>query len=133
MLYKLAGKGWPLPLGCVTSNRRSFLSIYNLISFIEVCIVHPNAANQVFLVSDGQDVSTRTLIEQLANVQGRKAPMLPIPIGLLKIAGRLTGKATMVDRLVESLQVDVDKNKRMLDWTPPYSMEQSLTLMRKSL
>ncbi|WP_428795106.1 UDP-glucose 4-epimerase family protein [Vibrio nomapromontoriensis] len=132
-LYKLAGKGWPLPLGCVTENRRSLVSVYNLLSFIEVCLEHPNAANQVFLVSDGQDVSTRTLIELLASAQGRKVLMLPVPMSLFKLVGRLTGKSAVIERLAGSLQVDIHKNERMLDWTPPFSMEQSLALMSKSL
>ncbi|WP_240207199.1 SDR family oxidoreductase [Vibrio sp. CyArs1] len=133
MLYKLAGKGWPLPLGCASENRRSLISIDNLISLIEVCLEHPKAANQIFLASDGRDVSTRTLIELLASSQGRKVLMVPIPVSLFKLVGRFAGKSAVIDRLFGSLQVDIEKNARVLDWTPPFSMEHSLAQMRKRL
>ncbi|MFA0441888.1 NAD-dependent epimerase/dehydratase family protein [Vibrio sp. 10N.222.51.C12] len=132
-LYKLAGKGWPLPLGCITDNRRSLVSVYNLLNFIEVCLVHPSAGNQVFHVSDGQDVSTRKLVELLASAQDKKILMLPVPIVLFELAGRLTGRLAVIERLTSSLQVDIHKNERMLNWTPPFTIEQSLTLMGKNL
>ncbi|WP_234495048.1 UDP-glucose 4-epimerase family protein [Vibrio maritimus] len=132
-LYKLAGKGFPLPLGCMDSNRRSLVSIYNLVDFIITCIETPNAANQVFLVSDGEDVSTRRLVEILARAQGKSPWMVPIPLIAFELLGKLTGKAAVIERLTGSLQVDIQKNQHMLNWLPPYTMEQSLQLMLDEL
>ncbi|NOH29061.1 NAD-dependent epimerase/dehydratase family protein [Vibrio mediterranei] len=132
-LFKLAGKGIPLPLGCINTNARSLVSIYNLVNFIETCSCDPNAANQTFLVSDGEDVSTRDLVEKLASVQGKSARMIPIPLSLFKLLGKVTGKSAAIDRLAGSLQVDIQKNQRVLNWEPPYTMQQSLERMMDEL
>lgn len=132
-LFKLAGKGIPLPLGGINRNARSLVSLYNLVDFIETCAINPNAANQTFLVSDGEDVSTRELVEKLAAVQGKSPWMVPIPLALFQLLGKLTGKSAAIDRLAGSLQVDIQKNQRVLDWTPPYTMQQSLERMMDEL
>jgi nucleoside-diphosphate-sugar epimerase len=132
-LFKLAGNGIPLPLGCINTNARSLVSIYNLVDFIETCTCDINAANQTFLVSDGEDVSTRVLVEKLASVQGKSPWMVPIPLALFQLLGKVTGKSAAIDRLTGSLQVDIQKNQRVLNWTPPYTMQQSLERMMDEL
>ena len=57
-MIKVISKGLPLPLLQVTSNKRSFVSLYNLIDLIITSIDNPKAANETFLVSDGKDLST---------------------------------------------------------------------------
>ncbi|MDN3679434.1 SDR family oxidoreductase [Vibrio tapetis subsp. quintayensis] len=132
-LFKIAGKGLPLPLGCIDKNLRSMVSIYNFIDFINVCLMVPQAANQVFLVSDGEDISIRHLVERLANLQGKAPWMIPVPLRLFQLVGKLTGKTAVIDRLAGSLQVDIQKNQRMLNWKPPYTMQQSLQRMMDEL
>ncbi|CAG7856734.1 UDP-glucose 4-epimerase [biofilm metagenome] len=111
----------PLPFGSI-NNKRSFLYIGNLVNFIVLCINHPKAANQVFLVSDGCDVSTPELLINCAAALGIKARLLSIPQSFLKICATLLGKSEQAQRLCGSLQVDINKSCQVLGWKPPVSM-----------
>ncbi len=124
-LINLVYRGFPLPLASV-KNSRSFIYVGNLVSAIIVCVDHPAAANQTFLVSDREDVSTPELIRRIAYALGRPARLFPFPPSLLYLAGRITGQLETVDRLLNSLVIDSSKICRELNWTPPYSMEQGL-------
>ena len=119
-------KGIPLPLGCVTANRRSFVAIDNLIDFIVTCIKHPKAANQIFLVSDGHDVSTSQLLRGMASALNRKVLLVPIPTSWLAGSAKLLGVAEAAQRLLQSLQVDIKKNGELLGWAPPISFDDGL-------
>ena len=123
-LFNLVTKKLPLPFGAIKSNRRSLVSVYNLVDLIDTCITHPNAANQTFLVSDDDDVSTTEMVKLMAKVQDVKPWLLPIPVWMLKLLGKMTGKSDMISRLTDSLQVDITHTKETLSWTPPYSVEQ---------
>ena len=118
--------GIPLPLACVTVNRRSFVAIDNLIDFIVVCLKHPKAANQIFLVSDGHDVSTAALLRGMASAMNRKALLLPIPVRWLAGGAKLFGMNEIAQRLLQNLQVDIVKNEVLLGWVPPLSLDQGL-------
>lgn len=124
-LINLANKSVPLPFGAV-NNHRSMVYVGNLVSFIIHCIQHPMAANQTFLVSDGEDVSLRNLVTYIRLCFGRSPRLLPVPVGLFKLAGALTGKRGVVDRLVGDLQVDSSKARSLLGWAPPYTVEQGI-------
>lgn len=124
-LIKLLAKALPLPFGAV-NNKRSMVYVENLVDLIIRCIDHPNAANQTFLVSDGEDLSLKSLITYIRKAMGKPALLLPVPVGLFKLAGKLTGKSGVVDRLVGDLQVDSSKACELLDWTPPYTVEQGI-------
>lgn len=124
-LIRLIKRGIFLPLGSI-KNKRSFIYIGNLVDAIIKCIEHPDAANQTFLVSDGQDVSTPDLIRMLAKSMGKKARLFPCPVSLLKMIGKITGKSDEIERLVSSLRIDSAKICRELNWTPPFTMEQGL-------
>jgi nucleoside-diphosphate-sugar epimerase len=119
-------KGIPLPLGCVTANRRSFVAIDNLIDFIVTCIKHPKAANQIFLVSDGHDVSTAHLLRGMGIALNRKVLLVPIPISWLAGSAKLLGATEAAHRLLQSLQVDIEKNEELLGWAPPVSFDDGL-------
>lgn len=118
-------KGVPLPFGAI-DNRRSLVSIDNLIDLISVCIEHLAAANQTFLVSDGEDVSTTQLLRKIAQALGKKPSLLPVPSFLLEAGASLLGKKSLSQRLCGSLQVDITKNRELLGWTPPVSLDQAL-------
>ena len=124
-LLKLSNLAVPLPFG-VVHNNRSMVYVENLVDFIIRCIDHPKAANQTFLVSDGEDLSLKSLITYIRKAMGKSALLLPVPVGLFKLVGKLTGKSGVVDRLVGDLQVDSSKARELLDWTPPYSVEQGI-------
>ncbi len=114
-------RGIPLPLGSI-ENRRSLIYLENLTDAISVCMTHRGAAGMTFLVSDGEDVSTPELVRRLAAALGRPARLVPCPPGLLRVAGRLTGRSAAVDRLVGSLTVDSSRIRRELGWKPPFTL-----------
>ncbi|MGN5172047.1 UDP-glucose 4-epimerase family protein [Aeromonas sp. 102P] len=122
-LMRLVAKGIPLPFGCITNNKRSLVSVDNLVDLIITCIDHPKAANQVFLVSDDHDVSTSEMVREMAISLGKATWQLPIPIWCYKLAGKLFNKSDVVDRLIGSLQVDISHTKETLDWAPPQTMQ----------
>lgn len=124
-MLKVLAKGIPLPLASV-NNLRSLIYVENLVDALIVCASHPAAAGQTYLVSDSEDISTPNLLRQLGVAMGHPARLFPCPPALLKLAGRLTGKGEQVERLLDSLQLDSNKIRRELDWTPPYTLEQGL-------
>ncbi|WP_444886375.1 UDP-glucose 4-epimerase family protein [Microbulbifer sp. JMSA008] len=125
-------KGIPLPLGSI-NNRRSLVSVYNLIDLITVCIEHPNARNQVFLVSDGLDMSITDLLRRLSRSLRCRALLIPVPASVLIFTLSLLGKRAVADRLCGSLQVDIGKTMNLLDWQPPVSVEEGLAKTAESL
>jgi len=126
-LMRAVQHGWPLPLGMV-NNKRSLLALDNLIDFIITCITHPQAANQTFVISDGQDLSSAELVLELARAAGVPARLLPVPLWALEWAGRLTGKGDAVQRLCGNLQIDSSKARKILDWKPIVSVQEGLRL-----
>ena len=124
-LIKLVGKGLPLPLGAI-HNQRSMIALDNLVDLIITCIDHPDAANEVFLASDGQDLSTTELLQGLAKAMGRSSRLLPIPGAVLSLAALTLGKKPVADRLLGSLQVDISKTQDLLNWTPPISVGEGI-------
>ena len=124
-LLKLSKLSVPLPFGLV-NNQRSMIYRENLVDFIIQCIDHPNAANQTFLISDGHDLSLSNLIRSIRKAMNKPAWLLPVPISLFKLAGKITGKTAVVDRLVGDLQVDSSKAQRLLGWKPPYTVEEGI-------
>ena len=128
-LLRAVRLGVPLPLGLATHNRRSFVSLNNLVDFIITCINHPNAANQTFLVSDNDDVSTADLLRRMAVALGVPARLIPVPLCVLNAGAELLSKADVVQRLLGNLQVDITKNKTLLGWMPPFTLQQGLKLM----
>lgn len=129
-MMRWIGKGVPLPLGAV-SNQRSLLALDNLISFILICLKHPKAANELFLLADGEDVSTSQLIKKLSHAMGKKARLLPIPVLLMKFVARLLGKKDVADRLFGNLQIDSSKARELLNWQPVVSIDEQFKNMVK--
>lgn len=126
-LMQMVARGWPLPLGAI-HNRRSLLHLGNFVDAIRVCVEHPAAGGQTFLLDDGEAVSTPDLIRALAAAMGRPARLLPVPVGVLELAGALMGKRAAVARLTGSLFVDNSAIRSRLGWTPPFTMQQGLDL-----
>jgi len=123
-MMRLAAMGIPLPFGSIKENRRSLVSVYNLVDLIVNCISHPNAANQTFLVSDDEDLSTAKMLKELSVALGKSGKMLSLPIKLFEVVGIITGKSAILSRLCSSLQVDISKTKQLLDWQPPVSVKE---------
>mgnify|MGYP001616970837 CR=1 FL=1 len=124
-LLDMVSKNIPLPLSLV-NNKRSMIYIGNLVDAIIECIEHPDAANQTFLVNDGQDVSTPELIRMIARAMGKKARLFPCPVSLLKMMAKIAGKSAEIERLINSLQIDSTKIRKTLNWIPPFTMEEGI-------
>jgi nucleoside-diphosphate-sugar epimerase len=124
-LMKWVRRGVPLPLGAV-HNKRSFVAVDNLVSFIIHCMDHPKAANEVFLISDGEDVSTTELLQKMARAFGKRTILLPVPVSLMTFVAGLLGKRDVAQRLCGSLQVDISKAREVLGWTPQVSLDEGL-------
>ena len=123
-LMNLVSKGVPLPFGCITQNKRSMVSVTNLVDLIITCIDHPKAANQVFLVSDDHDVSTSEMVREMAKALDKPTWQLPIPFWCYKLVGKLFNQSDVVDRLTGSLQVDISHTKEILSWKPPQTLQE---------
>ncbi|MBB1474358.1 SDR family oxidoreductase [Shewanella sp. SG41-3] len=123
-LLNLVSKGLPLPFGRINDNKRSLVSVKNLVDLIVTCIDHPKAVNQVFLVSDDNDVSTASMVQHMSQALGKSSRLLPVPLWCYRLVGKLTGKTDVVDRLIGSLQVDISHTKDTLGWVPPQTLEE---------
>ncbi|WP_306520493.1 NAD-dependent epimerase/dehydratase family protein [Rheinheimera sp.] len=126
-LLQLVQKPWPLPFGAV-HNQRSFVSVYNLCSLLALCAQHPKAANQLFLASDGDDVSTSTLFRQLKTLSGSRCLLVPVPQQLLRALLSFCGLGNLAVRLLDSLTVDISHTRQVLGWTPVYNLATGLRL-----
>lgn len=124
-LMRAVDRRLPLPLGAIR-NRRSLIYAGNLAHAIRSAIEHRDAAARLFMLADGEDVSTPALIEMLARALGRPALLVPVPVALLRLAGRLTGRQAAIERLCASLQVDASAIRQVLGWRPPFSLEQGI-------
>lgn len=124
-MIKLVQKGLPLPLGAI-HNKRSLVGIDNLVDLIIRCIDHPAAANQIFLASDGVDLSTTELLRSVAGAMGKPSRLVPVPAGVLQAGAGLLGKKAMAHRLLGSLQVDIKHTREVLGWGPPCTVEDGL-------
>ena len=124
-LLKVAEKNLPLPLGAI-NNQRSFVAIDNLVDLITTCIDHPDAANQTFLVSDDEDISTSNLLKKLTLAAGKKPWLLPVPVSLLKFLASIVGKQAAVERFSSSLTVDIEHTKNTLNWKPPITLDEGI-------
>lgn len=124
-IMKLAAKNLPLPLGAI-HNKRSLVALDNLVDLIVSCIDHPNAGNEIFLVSDDQDVSTTELLSKMVVAVGKTPKLVRVPMRLIQLGAILLGKKAVADRICGNLQVDISYTKKVLSWSPPITLEQGL-------
>ena len=124
-LMKLVSLRFPLPLGGVR-NQRSMLALGNLVDFIYTAINHPRAGNQLFLLAENLVISTPNLLSKLGVEMHKPILLISLPPEFLLWLGKLMGVHTIIQRLIESLQIDSSKARAMLDWLPPFSVDQSL-------
>ena len=124
-LCRLLKRGYPVPFGSI-GNLRSLVALDNLLHFIALCVVHPSAANQVFLVADGHDLSTCQLVAGLRQVLGQPARLVRVPVWILLAAGKLTGQSASIERVCSNLQVDITRARALLGWQPPLTVAEGL-------
>ena len=115
----------PLPLGAIY-NKRSLVSLDNLVDLIVKCLNHKEAANQIFIAGDGCDLSTTQLLRGIAKAYGVSSRLIPVPASVLVFVASFLGKRVLAQRLLGSLQVDISKTRDLLGWTPPLTVEEGL-------
>lgn len=134
-LIKLIKKSYPLPLASITENKRSLIALESLVDFILLCADYnkaPQAANEIFVISDGEDVSTSELFHRVAKAYGIKSRLFPFPVRLLRLGAIFLGKQDIVDRLSGSLQVNSSKARELLCWKPVVTMSEQLKKMAEA-
>lgn len=124
-MIKLVNTGLPLPLGAI-DNVRSFIYVRNLVDALLVCALRPQAVGRIYVVSDGEDISTPGLVAAIATMMNKPVRLLPVPPKLLSVLLKIVGKAGLFDKLAGSLQVDSSKIRNELDWHPPFTLHQGL-------
>lgn len=125
-LMRWVARGRPLPLGSIEHNRRSLVGLSNLVDLLLCCVTHPAAAGQVFLASDGEDLSTAELVRRMGRASGHEARLWPMPETVLRVAAGAVGRSGVVQRLCGSLQLDISHTRDTLAWTPPLSVDAEL-------
>jgi len=120
MIEKFINKGFPLPVGLI-NNKRSLIALDNIISFIELCIGHQNAANETFLVSDNQDLSTIEIVKLMGSFVGKRPRIIKLPLILLRVIFASLGKNKAGISLISNLQLDINPSLELLEWTPPFN------------
>lgn len=126
-LLQMINSGYPLPLGNI-HNKRSYIALDNLLEFIKICMTDIGAANQTFLVSDGEDLSTTELVRRICSIKGKKKFIFPLPHPVLLLIANLTGKRDSVQKLCGNLQIDSGKAKSLLHWQPKLTVNDALRL-----
>jgi nucleoside-diphosphate-sugar epimerase len=116
----------PLPFAGFDKNRRSLVAIENLIDLILKCLNHPAAANQTFLVSDGEDLSTENLVRKIGGALGKTTRLFYVPLTVCNLGAQVIKRRDMYQRLCDSLQVDIRKTEELLGWAPPISVDEAL-------
>lgn len=129
-LIKIAGTNLPLPFKGV-NNRRSFIYLGNLVDVIITCVVHPRAAGEIFMVSDGQDISTPDLIKIISSAIGKRARLFSLSPAFLKALAKIAGKTEEIEKLSGSLFIDIGKIRSLLAWKPPFTLEEGIKLTVK--
>jgi nucleoside-diphosphate-sugar epimerase len=124
-ILDLVARGIPLPLGRIR-NVRSMLAVSNLCDVIQISLEHPDAAGRTFLLADGADISTPRLVRMIGELMERPVRLLPVPEYLLRLGGKIFRRSNEVNRLCDSLQVDIEHTKNVLDWAPHSSLEDGM-------
>lgn len=131
LLVKLVSALPVLPFG-LANNLIDVISVNNLADLLVKCAEHPNAAGHTFLASDGETVSIKEFTNAIAKGLGKKVFQLPIPVGLMRLVGKVAGKSATMEQLFGNLEVDSSNTREILGWTPPFTMEQSMASLRKA-
>lgn len=125
-MMRWVARGVPLPFGAVVQNRRSLIALDNLVDLIVTCARRTPTSDELFLASDGEDLSTAELLRKLGRALDRPARLLPIPTVMLRALGAVTGRSAQMHRLLGSLQVDASDTRQRLGWSPPVSVDAAL-------
>jgi nucleoside-diphosphate-sugar epimerase len=93
---------------------------------LRTLLTHPGAPGQVWMASDGEDVSTPDLVRRSACAMHMLVRLLRVPASLLRAMGSAVGRRAEMARLCGSLTVDLSRTRERLGWSPPTSVEEGL-------
>lgn len=124
-LLKLVSKNLPLPFKNV-KNKRALVSLDNVVSFINECVVNDKSKNQLYLLADPERPSTEDMINAFATGMGIHAKIIYFPKIVLKLLLSVMGKAGIYDQLFGDLEVDACKSREQLHWTPPITLHEAM-------
>lgn len=127
-LIKLLKSGIPLPLKSI-NNRRSMIGIDNLIDLLSRCLDQPESRNKIFLVSDGEDLSTPKFINYISSSIGISTKLFSFPVILLRLICFCFGKTRELKKLSESLEIDSEYLRKTMNWSPPICVREGIRRM----
>jgi len=130
-LMRMVAKGIPLPFGAI-HNRRSLVEVGNLADAAVLAATRPEAKNTAFMVAD-ITLSTPELIQLVAEAMGRRARLFPVPTLAFRLAGSVTGKRNVVDRLCGSLELDSARTRDLLGWFPRRTFRESVAIIAQDM
>ena len=116
--------GIPLPLASI-KNRRAFIGVQNLVSFISNWLSAENEKFAIYLVADSEQISTPEFIRRIAGAMNRRAFLLPVPMKVLERALRFANRPELRNSLVGSMEVDISA-ALSTGWKPVISMNEGL-------
>jgi nucleoside-diphosphate-sugar epimerase len=125
-LVNWISRGLPLPLARAKDNRRSYVGIDNLADFLSLCVSHPQAVGQTFLVSDEEAISTVELVENIAAALGCRPRLWPVPLSWMRLVAQMSGRDDALQRLLGNLEVNTSKARALLGWRPSLNMIEQL-------
>ncbi|HYI32403.1 MAG TPA: NAD-dependent epimerase/dehydratase family protein [Glaciibacter sp.] len=124
-MLAITAKRIPLPLGSV-KNRRSMVSVWNLTDLIERAAGEPDAAGTTIVAADAFSPSTPQLLRELSKAMRLQPRIIKLPVAMMRVAGVLTGKSGVVQRLVSSLEVEPGSSSSSWSWTPALSFQEGI-------
>ena len=127
-LMRYISKGFPLPFGLI-KNKRSFINLDNLLDLIIISAKHPKAAGKILLASDDHDLSTLELVKKIAVQMNKPIKIFSLNTSMMRFFASLFGKSTDIDRLLNSFQIDISYTKQLMNWKPPYNIDEGLKKM----
>nr|WP_086938993.1 NAD-dependent epimerase/dehydratase family protein [Thaumasiovibrio occultus] len=129
LLTRLVKRLPMLPFG-IANNRRHFISVHNLCDLLVTCANAAQAAGHVFLASESAAISTREFTDAIAKGLDKNVWQVPIPISLMRLGASMIGKPALAEQLFGNLEVDSSNLSSVLEWTPPYTLEQSMQFLK---
>lgn len=124
-LMRLIATNLPLPLGSI-NNKRSLIYVENLSDAICTLVNRKTVAHDVYMLSDGEDISTSALVESLSKAMGHRPILLAVPKSLLFMMAWLVRRKPKISMLYDSLCVNSDRFREEFSWSPPTGIQDGL-------
>ena len=119
-------------------NRRSMVHVMNVVEAALLAATSRAANGQCYIVTDSRTYSTRELYEMICRGLGKRIPQWYIPIGILRVLGRVgdaigrvSGRRFVFDsdaleKLTGSAWYSSEKISRELGYRPTITLEDAM-------